>query len=401
MFTARLLLTCLLVLFVSACGSGSRSDPPEIAPEPTAVPRNLTVIDVASESVTLRWEPIETAEAYYLYYASEPFEDVNNIHAYRDGEWQADVSSPYKVTGLTNNTTYYFLVTAMIDGAESPPGFSVNATPVDTLSGPQPSAEEVRVIELINRARRDPEQEVERHSQVNDLNEGLDPPTLTATQKAPLAFNPHLMAAARDHSDWMLETNTFSHIGANGQTPHERIAQTEYARLHASAENISVIGRSTLNRVQVIDDHHNQLFASPGHRATMLAEQFREVAGGEVLGPYTFEQGTLPSSMLTQKYALNRDRLFITGVVYSDANENNFYDVGEGMENVVVTVNGSAHRAYDSGIYSVAVSANSVHRVTISGGILPEPVEQEVEVMSRNVKLDVLVVGDEVRIDYW
>lgn len=161
MFTARLLLTCLLVLFVSACGSGSRSDPPEIAPEPTAVPRNLTVIDVASESVTLRWEPIETAEAYYLYYASEPFEDVNNIHAYRDGEWQADVSSPYKVTGLTNNTTYYFLVTAMIDGAESPPGFSVNATPVDTLSGPQPSAEEVRVIELINRARRDPQQEVE------------------------------------------------------------------------------------------------------------------------------------------------------------------------------------------------------------------------------------------------
>lgn len=139
MFTARLLLTCLLVLFVSACGSGSRSDPPEIAPEPTAVPRNLTVIDVASE----------------------PFEDVNNIHAYRDGEWQADVSSPYKITGLTNNTTYYFLVTAMIDGAESPPGFSVNATPVDTLSGPQPSAEEVRVIELINRARRDPQQEVE------------------------------------------------------------------------------------------------------------------------------------------------------------------------------------------------------------------------------------------------
>lgn len=32
---------------------------------------------------------------------------------------------------------------------------------MDTLSGPQPSAEEVRVIELINRARRDPQQEVE------------------------------------------------------------------------------------------------------------------------------------------------------------------------------------------------------------------------------------------------
>src|SRR5690625_7373047 len=107
----RQLLTCLLVLFVSACDRGYRSYPPEIAPETTEVPRILTVIDVASESVTLRWEPIETAEAYYLYYASEPFEDVNNIHAYRDGESQADVSSPYKVTGLTNNTTYYFLVT--------------------------------------------------------------------------------------------------------------------------------------------------------------------------------------------------------------------------------------------------------------------------------------------------
>ena len=401
MISPRLLLITFFLPLLIACGSGSRSSNLDDTPTGPNAPQNLAVTEVSSEFVTLRWEPIESAEAYYLYYASEPIENVNNIHAYRDGDWQADVSSPYSVTRLTNNTTYYFVITAVINGGESPPGFSVNATPVSTSTGPQPSAEEVRVIELINRARRDPLAELDRHPEVDDLNEGLEAGAIAETQKEPLAFNPNLMVAARGHSEWMLETNTFSHTGADGQTPQERIAQTEYGLPNASGENISVLGRSSLDRVRAVDDHHNQLFASPGHRATMLGEAFREVAGGEVMGPYTFEQGTLPSSMLTQKYALNRSRVFITGVIYSDDNGNNFYDVGEGMENVVITVNGSAHRAYDSGIYSVAVAGNSTHRVTISGGRMPDAVEYEVEVMNRNIKLDVFIVDDEVRSNSW
>lgn len=46
------------------------------------------------------------------------------------------------------------------------------------------TAEEVRMLELINRARFDPSAEVNRHNDFNDLNQGLDPGTISATQKA-------------------------------------------------------------------------------------------------------------------------------------------------------------------------------------------------------------------------
>ncbi|MDQ2077878.1 CAP domain-containing protein [Marinimicrobium sp. ABcell2] len=397
---SHVMLVSVCFTVVIACG-GSTSQQPDQPVNDGTIPRQVAVTEVTNQSVTLRWDAVEDAEAYYLYYASEPISDIENIHAYQNGDWLADVNSPYTVTGLTNNITYYFLITAVVDGEESSPGYSVNATPVDAPPTPQPSAEEVRVIELINRARRDPVAEVDRHPQVNDLNNGLEPDTIVATQKEPLAFNPHLMVAAREHSEWMLETNTFSHTGANGSSPQQRIAQTEYGTPDASGENITVTGRTNLDTIQVIETHHAHLFASPSHRTTMFAEAFKEVGIGRELGDYTFEEGTLTSSMLTQKYARQRDRHFITGVIFTDDNGNDIYDVGEGMENVVITVNGTAHRAYQSGIYAVQVPGNAIHQVTISGGTLPEPVDTEVEVMNRNVKLDVILDGNDVRLDSW
>jgi hypothetical protein len=397
------LLLSICLILITACGSGASQQPDDRTGSSgdNSTPQQVAVTEVTSESVTLRWDPVENAESYYLYYASEPIADVENIHAYQEGDWLADVTSPYTVTGLTNNITYYFLVTAVVEGAESLPGYSVNATPVDAPPTPQPTAEEVRVIELVNRARRDPLAELERHPQVNDLNDGLDPDTIIATQKEPLAFNPHLMVAARAHSEWMLETNTFSHTGADGSSPQQRIAHSEYGSPDTGGENITVTGRTNLDSIRVIETHHNHLFASPSHRSTMLAETFKEVGVGRELGNYIFEEGTLPSSMLTQKYARRRGHHFITGVIYTDENNNDIYDVGEGMENVVVTVNGTAHRAFQSGIYAVRVTGNTTHHISISGGQLPDPVDKEVEVMNRNVKLDVILTGDDVRIDSW
>jgi hypothetical protein len=361
----------------------------------------MSVSAVSDGSVTLVWSGISGAESYRLYYASEPIYDIDSIHAHENGDWVDDVSSPYTLTGLTNHVTWYFVVTAVVAGTETALGSGVNATPVPALTGPQPTPREVRMIELVNRARFDPEAEVARNSSVDDLNEGLPPGTISASQKAPLAFNPILMVAARDHSAWMLETNTFDHIGAGGSTPQERIQAAGYGTPNTSGENLSLIGGTQVNPTQAIDSHHANLVESPGHRENIFRDSFRELGIGQELGDFTFESGTFPSSMLTQNYARIGSPYFITGVVYSDSNSNGIYDVGEGMAGVVITVNGTAYQAYDSGIYSISVANNANYNVTLAGGTLPEPVDREVQIISRNLKLDIVLSNGAASVVSW
>ncbi len=44
----------------------------------------------------------------------------------------------------------------------------------------------------------------------------------------PLAFNLNLNQAAEDHSQWMLATDEFSHTGAGGSQPDQRMSAAGY-----------------------------------------------------------------------------------------------------------------------------------------------------------------------------
>ncbi|HBY77344.1 MAG TPA: hypothetical protein DEG47_10170, partial [Cyanobacteria bacterium UBA11148] len=97
------------------------------------------------------------------------------------------------------------------------------------------------MLELVNRARLNPDAEVARNPYVSDLNEDLAPGTISNTAKQPLAFNFQLIDAARKHSQWMLDTDTFSHTGAGGSTPTQRMqaAGYQFTGSWASGENIA------------------------------------------------------------------------------------------------------------------------------------------------------------------
>ena len=69
----------------------------------------------------------------------------------------------------------------------------------------QPTAEEQYLLELVNRARQNPTAEAQLYG--ISLNEGLSPGTISETPKPPLAFNLNLIDAAREHSQWMLDTD--------------------------------------------------------------------------------------------------------------------------------------------------------------------------------------------------
>ncbi|HBE16383.1 MAG TPA: hypothetical protein DEG17_05185 [Cyanobacteria bacterium UBA11149] len=73
----------------------------------------------------------------------------------------------------------------------------------------EPTAHEQYMLELVNRARLNPQAEVDRNPYVADLNEDLAPGTISNTPKQALAFNLQLIDAARQHSQWMLDTDTF------------------------------------------------------------------------------------------------------------------------------------------------------------------------------------------------
>jgi hypothetical protein len=242
---------------------------------------------------------------------------------------------------------------------------------------------------------------VARNSDVKSLNQGLSPGTITASPKQPLAFNTLLMVAARDHSDWMLETDTFSHTGAGDSSPFNRAVAAGYSQPSAVAENISVAGRSNLNPTQIINVQHDGLFESPGHRVNIMDNRYREIGVGQEIGSFAFDTVILPSSMVTQKYGRRGNSFFITGVIYRDQNNNGIYDVGEGMANVVVTVNGTAYSVFDTGIYAIAVSDNNTYQLTFAGGTLAEPEQALVTVTGRNAKVDVVVSNDGVVIDSW
>ncbi len=98
-----------------------------------------------------------------------------------------------------------------------------------TAPGPGPSDYEQYLLELINRARSDPASEAARYG--IDLNEGLSPGTISSDPKQPLAVNPDLVEGARAHSQWMIDNDVFSHTGANGSAPGDRMAAAGYVFL--------------------------------------------------------------------------------------------------------------------------------------------------------------------------
>lgn len=225
-----------------------------------------------------------------------------------------------------------------------------------------PTIYEQYMLELVNFARATPEAEAARLGIT--LNQGLDAGTLDGTDKQPLAFHPLLFVSARAHSDWMLANNIFSHTGVNGSTPGDRMAAAgyEFVAPWSNGENIAFVGeRRKLNLVTSTKDMHENLFKSPGHRKNLMNGKYAEVGIGLRQGEFTDETGTYNTLMGTQNFALSKASYnpFVVGVVFNDANKNYFYDPGEGIAGVKVTVSGSAYYAItsESGGYAVPYTA--------------------------------------------
>ncbi|MER3422439.1 MAG: hypothetical protein C4293_03615 [Nitrospiraceae bacterium] len=100
----------------------AKTKPQEVVGLPA--PRSL-VAKAGDTEVTLSWMELPNVVSYNLYFHTEQGVTVHT------GTRIEGIRSPFTHTGLTNNTPYYYILTAVYeDGAESGPSEEVTATPV-------------------------------------------------------------------------------------------------------------------------------------------------------------------------------------------------------------------------------------------------------------------------------
>ena len=89
---------------------------------PPATPAGLKALSGNSQA-TISWNPVSSAVSYNLYWSMSS--GVTTVN----GTKLANITSPYTHSGLTNGSTYYYIVTAVNSYGESPASGQVSATP--------------------------------------------------------------------------------------------------------------------------------------------------------------------------------------------------------------------------------------------------------------------------------
>ncbi len=251
------------------------------------------------------------------------------------------------------------------------------------------TANEQLFLELMNAARLDPPGEAAR--QGIGLNAGLAPGTIAAMPVQPLAPNALIQKAAADHGQWMLDTDTFSHTGAGGSSPRDRMEAAGYVFEGQSAwgENLAIWRTTgTIDLKAVISTHYNDLYASPGHRMNIFGGQFRETGVAQSVGEFTAAGSDWNTSIITNKFGTTGASVFLTGVIYDDTDADDFYSIGEGRDAFQVSAAGSATATWAAGGYSLALSSDPAVTVTLGTGA--NAMQVTVDLSGDNVKLDLM-----------
>lgn len=111
-------------------------------------PINLTALGNNGQA-TLKWDQVKDADSYTVYYGTASGVYTETVTATKD------TYGNFVIPGLTNGTTYYFVVTASVDGVESPYSNEASATPQGEATEPEepttPSGDRaILVITMVN-----------------------------------------------------------------------------------------------------------------------------------------------------------------------------------------------------------------------------------------------------------
>lgn len=124
---SRLVLIPLTMMAVTACGGGGGDSEGGGGAPDIAAPQELSASSRLN-SATLSWQPVDGANTYNLYYATDPGVEPSNYGAFDGGTLVQDVVSPHTVDGLSAEPVYHFITTA-VAGSESSASNEAKAVP--------------------------------------------------------------------------------------------------------------------------------------------------------------------------------------------------------------------------------------------------------------------------------
>jgi hypothetical protein len=268
-----------------------------------------------------------------------------------------------------------------------------------------PTNEEQYMLELINRARANPTAEGNRLMDTQDPRVqaaytvfNIDK-TKTRTAFAgypvrpPLAFSSKLIDAARGHTADMVANNFQGHTGSNGSSLQQRYQAVGYAIIGQYGENVAAYSESVwYGHCGLNVDWGTQNQIDLGHRSNIMNFQgatYTEIGIGITKTNGGLQTGTVGPYVITQDFGIQNTR-YILGVVFRDLNNNNEYDIGEGLTGVEVRPSSGGWYAVtsSSGGYAFPYVGTGTINVTASGGTLQAPISSTVTLSGQNVKVD-------------
>ncbi|OVE74031.1 hypothetical protein BVX94_01760 [bacterium B17] len=294
------------------------------------------------------------------------------------------------------------------------------ATKATLYSIGDPTAKEQLILEYMNRSRADANAEAERLKNTTNINVvaaysffNVDLDQMVSQYQSleqnlpPLSMNSNLLALARLHTQDMYQ-NVFQGHTSSASPPSPLQANSDlttrfstigydfsYASENVYAYSYSAFYSHAAFEVDWGSGGTYGMQEPPGHRNNIHHTNIWEVGIGVVEGTNSNGSDSVGPMLVTQNFAKHQSQTpYITGVVYTDSNTNQFYDEGEGMGGVTITVQNASYYAVSAtaGGYSVPVSSDGTYTVTFTGSSFTSSVSASVANFM-NVKIDYVISG--------
>lgn len=226
---------------------------------------------------------------------------------------------------------------------------------------------EQEAVYLINRARHDPAAYQSRQNLSVNIS--------SLQSRPPLAVSPELFNSTQTKSNDMVANNYFAHASPSGVQANALARQAGFPLPDAfvdGANNIESLaaGTSYDNAAEAI----NALIVDAGvpgalHRQHLLATtDFWALSRQIGVGFASSTNASFDNYWSIHTGPRNVASQFLTGVVFDDANGDGHYNAGEGLANVIITIDGSQTlRTNAAGGWSALVQPGD-HHVQASGG---------------------------------
>lgn len=201
-----------------------------------------------------------------------------------------------------------------------------------------------------------------------DLNEGLDPGTISTDPKPPLRLETLLTTMADAHSQEMLDLDYYSHDSPVTGGTLDRYENSTYNYI-AYGENLGIVPSSSiLDQYYAANLMIEALFIDDGvvgrgHRTTMLNPSYRDFGVGHKIGEWS---GYTDTHILSMEFGFSSDSTMdVIGFVLNDQNANGFFDIGEGINGIEIEVFNSENTSVGSfysdsnGYYDIPLEAGT------------------------------------------